>query len=125
MLAAASTRFANDPGVIIREHDLDNPLPDDQRFDVIVSSFAIHHCTNARKRTLYAEIHDRLTPGGTFCNLEHVASPTASLHARFLTNMGASPGNEDPSNILLDVIVPLNVHKPVRSVAARVTYTAV
>ena len=108
MLAAASARFANDPGVVIREHDLADTLPDDQRFDAIVSSFAIHHCTDARKRTIYTEIHDRLTPGGIFCNLEHVASPTAPLHAKFLTDMGLSSADEDPSNILLDVTTQLD-----------------
>ena len=108
MLAAASARFDGDPCVQIREHDLDDPLPDDLRFDAIVSSFAIHHCTDARKRTLYAEIHDLLLPAGTFCNLEHVASPTDSIHARFLTEMGMSPDDEDPSNILVDVTTQLD-----------------
>lgn len=108
MIAAASARFDGDSRVNIREHDLDDTLPDDVRFDVIVSSFAIHHCTDARKHSLYAEIYDRLTPGGTFCNLEHVASPTVALHERFLTDIGATRSEEDPSNILLDVETQLH-----------------
>jgi tRNA (cmo5U34)-methyltransferase len=103
MIDAASARFAGDPRVQIRDHDLNNALPNDAPFDVIVSSFAIHHCTDARKRTLYSEIYDRLLHGGVFCNLEHVASPTSSLHARFLQEIGATPEDEDPSNKLLDV----------------------
>jgi ubiquinone/menaquinone biosynthesis C-methylase UbiE len=102
MIAAASARFGTDPRVEIRHHDLDTPLPDD-RFDVVVSSFAIHHCLNSRKRSLYSEIYDLLEPGGVFCNLEHVSSPTDALHTKFLDDMGASTGDEDPSNILLDV----------------------
>lgn len=102
MIAAASARFGTDPRVEIRHHDLDNSLPDD-RFDVVVSSFAIHHCSDSRKRALYSEIYDRLEPGGVFCNLEHVSSPTDALHMKFLNGMGASSRDEDPSNILLDV----------------------
>lgn len=103
MIAAASARFAGDSRVEIRRHDLDQALPDERRFDVVVSSFAIHHCSDARKRSLYAEIHDRLALGGVFCNLEHVASPTDALHDRFLGGIGATRSDEDPSNILLDV----------------------
>ncbi len=41
-----------------------------------------------------------LAPQGVFCNLEHVASPTASLHEQFIA---LSAGKEDPSNKLLDM----------------------
>ena len=107
MIATASARFAGDPRVSIREHDLDDLLPVDGLFDAIVSGFAIHHCADERKRTLYGEIYDRLSPGGVFCNLEHVSSPTPSLHQRFLDGIGSSSDDEDPSNVLLDVATQL------------------
>jgi len=67
----------------------------------VISSFAIHHVSHERKRTLYQEIFELLAPGGAFCNLEHVASPTSRLDAEFL--QAISWANEDPSNKLLDL----------------------
>ena len=103
MLEKVRSRFADDPTITIVEHNLEQPLPDLGRFDAIVSSFAIHHLPDKRKRDLYQEIGDRLIPGGIFCNLEHVASPTQRLHEHFMRAIGYSPEEEDPANILLDV----------------------
>ena len=98
MLAAARQRFANAPAVSVVAHDLLRPLPDIGSFDVVVSSFAIHHLEDARKVTLYRELFDVLEPGGLFCYLEHVTSATPRLHAAFYTAMGRTLADEDPSN---------------------------
>jgi tRNA (cmo5U34)-methyltransferase len=103
MLGRLRERFAGDRSVTILDHSLDDPLPALGRFDAVVSSFAIHHVSHNRKRALFAEIWALLAPGGVFCNLEHVASPTAALHVRFLAALGIAPEDEDTSNQLLDV----------------------
>jgi len=108
MLEAARKRFAVDSSVTVVSHNLDQPLPDLEwkslgKFDAVISCFAIHHLVHERKRALYAEIHDLLNPGGVFCNLEHVASPTPRLHEEFLHGIGFTIETEDPSNKLLDV----------------------
>jgi tRNA (cmo5U34)-methyltransferase len=103
MLGRLHARFDDDPHVTVVAHDFSAPLPDLGTFDAIVSSFAIHHLVDARKRALYEEVHARLLPGGVFLNLEHVASPTPDLHAAFLHAIGVRPDEDDPSNKLLDV----------------------
>jgi tRNA (cmo5U34)-methyltransferase len=103
MLSEAERRFARQPRVKLVMHNLDAPLPNLGTFDVIVSSFAIHHCIDERKRAIYREVWNLLEPGGVFCNLEHVASPNAEVHKRFLQSMNIRSEEEDPSNKLLDV----------------------
>jgi SAM-dependent methyltransferase len=103
MLARAGERFAGDDRVTIAAHDLDEPLPGEGSFDLIVSSFAIHHVTDERKASLYRECFDRLRPGGTFLNLEHVASVSDRLHGAFLAALDIDPADDDPSNILASV----------------------
>jgi tRNA (cmo5U34)-methyltransferase len=96
MLEAAAARFSGDERVEIVAHDLGEPLPTMGPFAAVVSSLAIHHVTDARKESLYAEIAGLLAPGGVFGNLEIVASPTQALHDRWRDEMGA---RDDPSDI--------------------------
>ena len=103
MLGLARERFAGDAGVEIVEHDLDAPLPALGIFDLVDSSFAIHHCVDERKRALYGEVFEALDPGGRFLNLEHVDSATPELHVDFLAAIGKTPAEDDPSNKLVAV----------------------
>ena len=103
MIEAARKRFAGDSSVTVVTHNLDRRLPALGKFDAVISSIAIHHVVHERKRELYTEVHGLLNPGGVFCNLEHVASPTPRLHEEFLKRIGFTVETEDPSNKLLDV----------------------
>jgi SAM-dependent methyltransferase len=102
MLTAATARLGGS-AVVVR-HDLSRPLPAHGptagTFDAVVSSFALHHLDDSRKRSLFGEVADRLSPGGVLANLDIVASPTPALHARWREEMG-SP--DDPSDLLSDL----------------------
>ena len=100
MLAELENKYDQER-VTVFEHDINNPLPFyEDSFDVVVSSFAIHHVDDSRKRKLYSEVWKLLENGGTFCNLEHVSSPTENLHKKFFELLGT---REDKENKLLDV----------------------
>jgi tRNA (cmo5U34)-methyltransferase len=104
MLDRARTRFATTSDVEVVRHNLDEALPSEWgAFDVVMSSFAIHHLVDERKRALYGEVLEHLVPGGVFFNLEHVASPSSELHLEFLTAIGKTPETDDPSNKLASV----------------------
>lgn len=103
MLVRLRGRFSSAGNIQVLDHDLQNPLPQFGKFDAVVSSFAIHHLTHERKRSLYGEIYAALNPGGVFCNLEHVASATVTLHHQFLAALNTKPEDEDPSNKLFDL----------------------
>lgn len=103
MLGEARRAFAGEEQVELVEHDLTAPLPDLGSFDVVVSSFAIHHLEHERKRELYEEVFALLEPGGMFANFEHVASASERLHLAFFAAIEEPLEEADPSDRLLDI----------------------
>lgn len=95
--------FAANSQVKVVQHDMAERLPELGTFDAIISSFAIHHLEDARKRELYREVWGIIRSGGVFCNLEHVSSPTPGLHVAFYKALKVSLDEEDANNRLLDV----------------------
>jgi tRNA (cmo5U34)-methyltransferase len=92
MLAAARERFADvQPPVRILDRDLATEAwareLGSASLDVVVSGYAIHHLTDERKRAVYRDVFDLLTPGGIFINMEHVASPSVRLAQLFDQSM--------------------------------------
>lgn len=108
MLEQAKVRFEGDARIEVREHDFQESLLSLGTFDLVVSSFAIHHVEDPRKQTLYDEAFQILNPGGVFLNLEHVSSPTEHLHDVFLSSMGMTRETEDKSNRCSPVELQLN-----------------
>lgn len=98
MLDRAKERFGSDPRFALRKHDLELALPLDRTADAVVSGLAVHHLEDARKRELFAEIHDSLSPGGVFANLDLVRSASAGLHERFRREIGRA--QDDPTDRL-------------------------
>lgn len=96
MLKALRQKYGNDDSVTVVHHNLDSPLPDLGDFDVVVSSLAIHHLKDNRKKILYTEIFSMLKPGGLFCNFDHFASSSKRLAQQFRRAMGRRrPPNRD------------------------------
>jgi tRNA (cmo5U34)-methyltransferase len=79
MLDAARSKLSGNLRATVVKVDFSSPewlnaVKSHTPFDIVVSGFAIHHLPDKRKRRLYAEIYDVLSPDGVFLNLEHVAS---------------------------------------------------
>jgi tRNA (cmo5U34)-methyltransferase len=106
MLARAAERFAGEPLVELRAHELSVPLAETGQFDAVVSGLAIHHLEDARKRELFAELHALLVPGGVFANLDLVRPASPRLHDRFRREIGRV--EDDPSDRLADLSAQLD-----------------
>jgi SAM-dependent methyltransferase len=63
-------------------------------FDAVVSSAAIHHLENDRKRWLARAVMDHLTPGGVFANYDLFRDPNASFGANEIHDRTCASVNE-------------------------------
>jgi tRNA (cmo5U34)-methyltransferase len=79
MLERARARFAAEGGrsravrADLREATWAEALQEGRRFDLAISGLAIHHLDSRRKRELFKEVFDLLSPGGLFVNMDIVA----------------------------------------------------
>jgi ubiquinone/menaquinone biosynthesis C-methylase UbiE len=80
MLQRARERFAKNDDVKFVQADFNiadwTAKLSDEKFDAVVSGFAIHHSEDEQKRRVYEQIFQLLAPGSVFVNIEHVASAT-------------------------------------------------
>jgi SAM-dependent methyltransferase len=105
MLDAARQTTGSAANVTIAKADFGSPqwgevAEPNGPFDIVVSGFAIHHQPDERKRVLYSEVFDLLTPGGAFLNLDHVASATEAgeelFDDFFIDHLHEFRGRSDP-----------------------------
>jgi tRNA (cmo5U34)-methyltransferase len=90
MLEAARKQLENQPRATFVKADFSSrswleAIAGHGSFDAVVSGFAIHHQSDARKKELYGEIFNLLDSGGLFLNLEHVESATPNIKNLFDT----------------------------------------
>ena len=125
MLEAARSRLSNHDGLFLEidyaQPDwvklIENTLPaTTNSFDVIVSGFSIHHQPDERKREIYAEIYNLLSPGGLFLNLEHVASASRWVEEQFEDYfIDALYHHHAPSGKTRDELAAEYYHRPDKS----------
>jgi tRNA (cmo5U34)-methyltransferase len=89
MMAQGATELAAYEGrYTYVEFDLSKPgpwpdaLPDPAA--AVISSLAVHHLNDERKQQLFAEIRERLAPGGWFLNYDPVAPPEPVVEEAWL-----------------------------------------
>lgn len=54
-----------------------------QAFDLVFSSFALHHLDASAKRVLYSQVHELLRPGGWLINADLISAESAETQRRF------------------------------------------
>lgn len=101
MLELARSSLGTDDGVVVGLHDMNESISPLGKFGAVVSGFAIHHVSNERKQSLFAEIFEAVQPGGVFANLEVVRCATPDLHAEFYRRIGRT--GDDPEDVLAPV----------------------
>lgn len=84
MIAMARTKLAKYSNVRYVIGDF-NAFKFDQKYDVAVSSLALHHlATDDDKRGFYCQIYRNLRPGGVFCNADVVLGSSDFLQSMYM-----------------------------------------
>jgi len=82
MIAKAKQRFESRASQFLFRHEDLRRFGEPRRFDLVVSSLAIHHLEHREKQGLFRSIFDSLRPGGAFINVDQVlgAAPFGDLY---------------------------------------------
>jgi tRNA (cmo5U34)-methyltransferase len=72
MLDVARRRFASHPDRFSFVDQRLESFSETERFDLVISSLAIHHLEHADKQSLFRRISAALRPGGAFVNVDQI-----------------------------------------------------
>jgi len=79
-------RIGSDAKVYCEAQDITKLDYEEGKFDLVLSSIAIHHLTSAQKQELFSKTRKWLSSGGTFCFADQCAGVTDQLYQRHIHN---------------------------------------
>ena len=84
ILNECRSRFKDAPNVHYHQQDFSRLAFADESFDLIISSIAIHHITDAEKIKLYHKLHSLLKPGGVFVFADQTRGITDEIYQKHI-----------------------------------------
>jgi tRNA (cmo5U34)-methyltransferase len=84
ILEECKTRFAGIDNIHYHQQDFNNLEFEDASFDLIISSIAIHHITDAEKAALYIRLYKLLKPGGVFVFADQTSGATTGIYQKHI-----------------------------------------
>ena len=83
-LQTCRQRLPSDPRLRYLDADFRDLVFDDSRFDLVISSIAIHHLRSDEKKTLFGRIHRWLAEDGVFAYADQHAGATEALNQKHI-----------------------------------------
>jgi len=85
ILNECRTRFAANPNIYYHQQDFSNLNFEDESFDLIISSIAIHHIVDEEKAKLYHKLRQMLKPGGVFVFADQTRGINEEIYQKHIT----------------------------------------
>ena len=85
ILNECRARFAANPNLYYHQQDFSNLNFEDESFDLIISSIAIHHIVDEEKAKLYHKLYQMLKPGGVFVFADQTRGINEEIYQKHIT----------------------------------------
>ena len=83
-LEVCRSRLETCRGLVCEQNDFGKLAYNNESFDLVVSSIAIHHFDSIGKQLLFRQVKDWLSADGVFCFADQCAGATDDLYARHI-----------------------------------------